>query len=299
MSNLKEIRGRIGSVQSTLKITSAMRLISSAKMLSAQKAVSAALPYQKRLKELMAALCAVDSVRSVMGDYLEGRSRRQAIVLVTSNQNMCGGFNATLAKAFWTKYDALRAEGLQQEDIDCYAIGKFGLRSLKKAGLDPEDLCTMAQKPDYDASAALAQRLTDDFLAGCIGGVTIIYAHFASAGSQPVQTESFLPLAGASSSECSTRRQEEEETPDEDCIIEPDAPQMMALLLPKILKMGLHTILLDCAAAEHAARSLAMQIATDNASELLGELSLTYNKLRQQAITNEILDLAAGQNATN
>lgn len=285
MSNLKEIRGRISSVRSTLKITSAMRLISSAKMLSAQKAVGAAVPYQQSLKELMDMLCSTSEVSGVMKDYLGNESAREAIVLVTSNQNMCGSFNANLLKAFTTQYDSLIAKGLKPSDIDCYAIGKAGLRSLKKMELQPRDLCVMAQKPDYDASAALAQSLTDDFLSAKVGKVTVIYAHFASAGSQPVQVQTFLPFIP-----------EVSQGDEIDCIIEPSAPEMMALLLPKVLKMGLHTIMLDSAAAEHAARSLAMQIATDNGNDLLGELSLTYNKLRQQAITNEILDLAAGQN---
>ena len=271
MSNLKEIRGRISSVKSTLKITSAMRLIASAKLHAAANAIENLLPYERALSKLLSDLPA--DIES------QGHGGDQAVVLITSNQTLCGSFNAGIVKTFL-------ARGFDRNGTIVYAAGKFGLKAARKEGYRTVDCCAMSAKPDYDASCALAEKLVADYGSGKVGGVTVIYAHYASAASQPVQVAGYLPFERG---EGETHGKGED-----DFIIEPDARSVREELLPKVLRIRLHSIFLDAAAAEHAARTLAMQIASDNAEELLRELSLQYNKLRQQEITNQILDLAAG-----
>ena len=271
MSNLKEIRGRISSVKSTLKITSAMRLIASAKLHSATNAIENMLPYEQALRKLLADLPVRMGSRHHAGDD-------RAVILITSNQTLCGSFNANLLKAF-------HAKGYDKSGTVVYAAGKFGMKALRKEGYRIVDCCAMSARPDYDASCALADRLVADFEAGRICGVTVIYAHYANSASQPVLVSDYLPF------DCEECTREDDGT---EFIIEPDAESVLEELIPKVLRLRLHTIFLDATAAEHAARTLAMQIASDNAEELLKELSLQYNKLRQQEITSQILDLAAG-----
>lgn len=280
MASLKEIRGRIGSVRQTLKITSAMRLISSAKLRSAQNAIANMLAYEQSLKSVFDRLSACKGAADVVKPFASGSGERTAVVLVTSNRTLCGGFNAALVKAF-------ESQGFDTASTTVYAIGKFGLKAVTKMGFDTVNLCSMAEKAGYDASASLSKELVSRFLDGELSRVVVIYSHFASMSHVPVKVETYLPLVPPAAVG--------EEACDNDYIIEPSPEAVLEQLLPRVLKLSLHTTLLDAQAAEHAARSLAMQIATDNGNNLLGELSLQYNKLRQQAITNEILDLVGGQ----
>lgn len=279
MASLKEIRGRIGSVRQTLKITSAMRLISSAKLRSAQNAIANMLAYEQSLRSVFERLSACKGAADVVKPFAFGSGGGTAVVLVTSNRTLCGGFNASLVKTF-------ESQGFDTASTTVYAIGKFGLKATGKMGFETVNLCSMAEKADYGASAALAQKLVSLFLDGKLSKVVVIYSHFASMSHVPVKVETYLPIVPLTG---------EGESCDDDYIIEPSPEEVLGQLLPKVLKLSLHTILLDAQAAEHAARSLAMQMATDNGNNLLAELSLQYNKLRQQAITNEILDLVGGQ----
>lgn len=279
MASLKEIRGRIGSVRQTLKITSAMRLISSAKLRSAQNAIANMLAYEQSLRSVFERLSACKGAADVVKPFAFGSGGGTAVVLVTSNRTLCGGFNANLVKAF-------ESQGFDTESTTVYAIGKFGFKAAGKLGFETVNMCSMAEKADYGASAALAQKLVSLFLDGKFSKVVVIYSHFASMSHVPVKVETYLPIVPLTG---------EGESYDDDYIIEPSPEEVLGQLLPKVLKLSLHTILLDAQAAEHAARSLAMQMATDNGNNLLAELSLQYNKLRQQAITNEILDLVGGQ----
>lgn len=306
MANLKEIRGRIGSVGTTLKITSAMSLIASAKLHSAQNAVANMVPYEKGLRNVLQRLleggARLENVSLFKGPQTDGEafesgeagtqayetgiqaSGRTAVVVVSSNQSLCGSFNANILRAF----DAME---LDPASTVVYAAGKFGLKHISKAGFEVVDICQMSGKPDYAQSAALAEQLCADFAAGRISRVLMLYAHFVSASSQKVTTEQYLPFE--LSQPVGPEPTDRDMTPD--LILEPDADAMLEMLVPKILRLRLHTVLMDAATAEHAARTMAMQTATDNAKDLLSELSLQYNKLRQQAITAEILDLLGGQ----
>lgn len=272
-----------------------MRLISAAKLRSAQNAISNMVSYEESLKDIFAKLSACKGASKAVAAFAAVAGSRTAVVLVTSNQSLCGGFNAGLVRAF-------AAEGFDPASTTVYAIGKFGLKAARKSGYDTVDLCKMAEKADYDASVALSEKLSRDFLEGDIGRVVVIYSHFASASTLPVKVEDYLPLSSAVSRGDNDRDVDngaDYGSEGTDYLIEPSPAEFLELLLPKVLRLAFHTILLDAQAAEHAARTLAMQIASDNAEDLISELSLQYNKLRQQAITNEILDLVGGQAATN
>lgn len=294
MANLKEIRGRIGSVSTTLKITSSMSLIASAKLHAAQVAIGNMVPYEEKLHDILERLmrsgvqCGdIDVLRShsVDGCSLSGEPSLTAVVLVTSNQSLCGSFNANLAKAF----DAL---GLDPQKTVVYAVGKYGLKHVTKAGFHAIDCCHLSGSATFEASSDLAQTLCAEFLSGRYDRVELLYSHFVSVGSQKVISRQYLPFVLP---EVEAGQEERSDEDFVDVILEPGAGAMLEMLVPKLVKLGLHTVLMDAATAEHAARTMAMQTATDNAKDLLSELSLQYNKLRQQAITAEILDLLGGQ----
>ena len=279
-------------MKSTLKITSAMRLIASAKLHGAQNAVENMVPYEKALGHILSQILSSSKDIKAIERFLPGdkesqeypsdaTSGRTAVLLVTSNQTLCGGFNASLMHAF-------EGQGFPTDSTTVFAIGKYGLKNARKMGYDTLDRCSMSAHADFDASAALADALVKDFLEGKVNRVKMIYAHFASPLSQPVLVKQFLPLSIDS-------LHSEGGAVSEDFIMEPSPEEMLRDLLPQELRLQIHSMLLDAAAAEHAARTQAMQVASDNATELIGELSLQYNKLRQQAITNEILDLLGGQ----
>lgn len=199
---------------------------------------------------------------------------------------MCGAFNTSIVKSFDSTITALQESGYSKEDIDIYSVGRKITDHARKAGLKiVEDHSDMAGKPDYEAASDLAHALVDSFADGTVSQVILIYSHFASTSSQPVIRENYLPLA-----------LHDYDYTDEpvDYILEPDPLELVKHLLPKVLRLKIYTVLLDAAAAEHAARTVAMQIASDNANDLISELTLAYNKGRQQAITAEILDLVGG-----
>ena len=288
MASLKEIKNRIGSVRSTLKITSAMKLVASAKLRKAQQAVAAALPYQQTLSEVLSTLLADYSAKRQEGRNAgaapwetfsrERESGRVAIVAVSSNSSLCGGFNANAIRgAIAALSDA--------PDATVFSIGRKMADAMKKAGHpSPEDFSHLAEHPSYDGAAKLAEDLIEGFLDGHYSRVELIYNHFASTASQPTMQETLLPF--------SVPVGEKENAID--CIVEPSSGELIEDLLPKVLKFKLYSVLLDSAAAEHAARTVAMQMATDNAEDLLRDLTLEYNKSRQQKITAEILDIVGG-----
>ena len=309
MGSLKEIKTRIASVKNTLKITSAMKMIASAKLHKAQVAIGNKLPYEQQLHRILAGMLQDDDMQKAMHDVLgfgnpHGHSPvvlqdvhidelpyksdvdRLAVVLFTSNSSMCGAFNANVIKEFGRTLNALYAQGYVKEDIDVYAVGRKGADAVRKAGLTVfSDLSVLADNPGYDGAADLASDLVDAFAAGEISQVILIYSHFASPASQPLVRENYLPLA--------LHDLDKGEEP-VDYILEPDPISIVKSLLPQVLLLKIYTVLLDANAAEHAARTMAMQIASDNAQDLIAELTLAYNKGRQQEITAEILDLVGG-----
>ena len=304
MPTLKEIKGRIGSVKSTLKITSAMKLVSSAKLRKAQQAVEAMRPYEETLHHMLAMVgdtaCAPEAssahqdieTGAPCAPELSSAHRPAAIVAIASNSSLCGGFNANVIA---------KVRGVRRPGDVVFSIGRKMADAMRRDGFpSPEDLNSLIERPAYAPSAALVEKLAEEVEEGRYSQVLLVYTHFVSTARQVPVAELLLgkisPLAtlGRNDKDTSVISSEAEKSP-EDIIIEPGRKELLKELRPKTLKLKLYAALLDSAAAEHAARTVAMQTATDNAENLLQELTLQYNKGRQQKITNEILDLAGGQ----
>lgn len=286
MPSLKEIKGRIGSVNSTLKITSAMKLVASAKLRKAQTAIGNMLPYQKQLNEILADLSGGISAE-VGSEYSTVREvHKVAIVSFSSNSSLCGGFNANVIRKTNDLIAEYKANGLKEEDIIVYSVGRKVFDAMRKAGYpSPDRYDQLSAHPSFAEASALADKLVSAYLSREVDWIELVYNHFKSTASQPTIRETYLPLTLSDSSVA---------TDEKYFIMEPGREELLRILLPKVLPLKIYTVLLDSAAAEHAARTVAMQTATDNGNELLAELTLQYNKGRQQKITNEILDLVGG-----
>ena len=288
MASLKEIKNRISSVRSTRQITSAMKMVASAKLHKAQGRVESMLPYQQKLNELLADFLTADV--DVQSPYTVVRSevKRVAVVVCASNTSLCGAFNANVAKQLEQTLTDYKA--IPRTDILLYPVGKKAEEAVRKAGFEvTANYRTLADKPTYAEAAELAGQLMALYAAGEVDKVELIYHHFKSTGSQVLTREVYLPLdlkASESKEQPLHRRN--------DYIVEPSPEALIAELLPKVLSQKLYTVFLDSNTSEHAARMLAMQTATDNANELIQELTKQYNKTRQQTITNELLDIVAG-----
>ena len=290
MASLKEVKTRINSVQSTRKITSAMKMVASAKLHKAQGAIENMLPYQRKLNKILTNFLSADlPVESPF--CVERPVKRVAIVAFSSNSSLCGAFNANVLKMFLQTVGEYRELG--QDNILIYPVGKKIEEAVKKLGFFPQgSYQKLADKPSYDEAAALAKLLMELFLEKNIDRGELIYHHFKSMGVQELLRERYLPIDLSA-----VQNDEERGGVVNDYIIEPSAAQLIADLIPQVLSQKIFTAALDSNASEHAARTLAMQIATDNANELIQELTKQYNKTRQQAITNELLDIVGGSMA--
>ena len=290
MASLKEVKTRINSVQSTRKITSAMKMMASAKLHKAQGAIENMLPYQRKLNKILTNFLSADlPVESPF--CVERPVKRVAIVAFSSNSSLCGAFNANVLKMFLQTVGEYRELG--QDNILIYPVGKKIEEAVKKLGFFPQgSYQKLADKPSYDEAATLAKLLMELFLEKNIDRVELIYHHFKSMGVQELLRERYLPIDLSA-----VQNDEERGGVVNDYIIEPSAAQLIADLIPQVLSQKIFTAALDSNASEHAARTLAMQIATDNANELIQELTKQYNKTRQQAITNELLDIVGGSMA--
>ncbi|RRD80423.1 F0F1 ATP synthase subunit gamma [Alloprevotella sp. OH1205_COT-284] len=284
MASLKEVKTRIASVNNTRKITSAMKMVASSKLHHAQHAIERMRPYEKKLNGMMSAF-----VASLEGEVssqfsVERKIERVALVVFSSNSSLCGGFNGNVIKQMRQTIEDYRAQGIEVAHL--YPIGKKVTEAAKKMNFSIEkELSEILDKPQYAPIAALSAELMRQYSAKEIDRVEILYHHFKSAGSQVLTTEQFLPV----------KLEVMESTSGiSDYIIEPSLQKMIENLIPKALHLKLYSAMLDNLASEHAARVIAMQVATDNADELLRELTLQYNKTRQQAITAELLDIVGG-----
>ena len=287
MASLKEVKGRIATVNNTRKITSAMKMVASAKLHKAQAAITNMLPYEQRLHRLLTNFLNGEEVLSCYTNVKE--VKRISLVVFSSNSSLCGGFNANIIKHTHQWLDEHQALG--KENILIYPIGRKVADAMIKQGYEVQgDFQHMADKPSFAEASALAQELMDKFERGEVDQVEVLYNHFKNTASQILTHEVYLPIPIKASDEIAPK----EET---DYILEPSREELLQMLLPKVLRMKFYTILLDSNASEHAARTMAMQIATDNADDLLQELTLMYNKTRQQAITNELLDIVGGSMA--
>lgn len=339
MPSLKEIKGRINSISSTLAITSAMKMVAAAKLQKAQMAIQNMLPYERRLHSMLIDLMGAvnmsapaseeGSARLVslsnQPDHTESEGayslmaqrevRKVAIVAFASNSSLCGAFNSNVIREATAVINEYRASGLGDADITVYSVGRKMAEAMRKLGFpSPADFTKMSDSPSYDAASALAQELFDGFVSGRFDKVELVYNHYKSTSSQPTTRQTYLPLSLAdatadiqvgkitdSASEPYADkvaepvvRQNSPTTETPDLIVEPSKEELIATLLPKVVRLRVFTTLLDSTAAEHAARTVAMQLATDNGNDLLQELTLEYNKGRQQKITSEILDIVGG-----
>ena len=297
MASLKEIKDRIASVSGTLKITSAMKMVASAKLHKAQQAIGNMLPYEKRLHGMLIDL--MGSVNISASDSYSLMAQREvhrvAIVAFASNSSLCGAFNSNAIREATAMINEYRAAGLRNADIIVYSVGRKMSEAMKKLGFpSPSDFTKMSESPSYEAASALAQELLDGFVSGRFDKVELVYNHYKSTSSQPTTRQTYLPLSLAEATADLHTGKVAEPVEEIDMIIEPSPEALVQVLLPKVVRLRIFTTLLDSAAAEHAARTVAMQLATDNGNDLLQELTLEYNKGRQQKITSEILDLVGG-----
>ena len=319
MPSLKEIKGRIASVNSTRKITSAMKMVASSKLHHAQVAIQNMLPYEELLEHILKSFLAAEAEAQTIFDQVRP-VKRAALVVFTSNSSLCGGFNANTIKMMLHAVDEYD-QTIGRDNVKIYPIGRKVYEKAQKLGLKVQgEFSALADKPNVQQCIEIAMELGKKFADGEIDKVELIYHHFKSAGSQILTRKTFLPIDVESElqadherdltsvvatkesqeylkkrGERETSREQEEVKPlNDNFIVEPDMDTVLSQLLPKLAHLSLYTALLDSNASEHAARMVAMQTATDNADELLRELNLQYNKSRQQAITNELLDIVGG-----
>ena len=319
MPSLKEIKGRIASVNSTRKITSAMKMVASSKLHHAQVAIQNMLPYETMLEHILKSFLAAEAEAQTIYDQ-ERPVKRVALVVFSSNSSLCGGFNANIIKMMQRAVDAYTEE-LGKGSVEIYPIGRKVAEKARKLGYTCcGDYASLVDHPQVHQCIEIAMELGEKFAKGEIDRVELIYHHFKSAGSQVLTNKQFLPIDIESelerdherdlTSNIATKkaqdylkenrrkkveRQEGEAVPlNDNFIVEPDMNTVLSQLIPKMGHLMLYTALLDSVASEHAARMVAMQTATDNADELLRQLNLQYNKSRQQAITSELLDIVGG-----
>ncbi|NAS10935.1 ATP synthase F1 subunit gamma [Poritiphilus flavus] len=285
MANLKEIRNRIASVSSTMQITSAMKMVSAAKLKKAQDAITAMRPYADKLTELLQGLSS--SLDSDSGSkYSDSREVEKVLVVaITSNRGLCGAFNSNIIKQCVSR--AHEVYGNKQ--VDFLTIGKKANDLLGKKHTVVSDHSPVFDDLTFENVAVIAENLMERFTSGEYDRIELVYNKFKNAATQTVMTEQFLPLEPI----------EGENTGSADYIFEPSKAQIVEQLIPKSLKTQLFKAVRDSFASEHGARMTAMHKATDNATELRDQLKLTYNKARQAAITNEILEIVGGAEALN
>ena len=317
MPSLKEIKNRIASVNSTRKITSAMKMVASSKLHHAQVMIENMLPYETMLEHILKTFLASEADASTVFS-VERPVKSVALIVYSSNSSLCGGFNGNVIKMMMQALEEYKHLG--KENTLIYPIGRKVAEKVSKLGYRAAgEFSDLADKPNVAQCIDIARELGQKFVDGEIDRVEMFYHHFKSAGSQILTRKTFLPIditeelnadkerdltsnvVTRKAQEYLKKNQQEKEREQENVkpladifIVEPDMNTVLSLLIPKLAHLMLYTALLDSNASEHAARMVAMQTATDNADELLRELNLQYNKSRQQAITNELLDIVGG-----
>ncbi len=285
MANLKEIRNRIASVSSTMQITSAMKMVSAAKLKKAQDAVTDMRPYADKLTELLQSLSATLDADSGSKYSIQREVKNVLIVSITSNRGLCGAFNSSIIKQTQQLIDTKYVD----KKVSVFAIGKKANDAFAKKKMIAGNESHVFDDLTFENVADIAETLMEKFVVGEFDKIDIVYNSFKNAATQIVTTEQFLPIVPA----------EGQATTNTDYIFEPSKVEIVKQLIPKSLKTQLYKSVRDSFASEHGARMTAMHKATDNATELRDQLKLTYNKARQAAITNEILEIVGGAEALN
>ena len=284
MANLKEIRNRIASVGSTMQITSAMKMVSAAKLKKAQDAITAMRPYSEKLTELLQNLSATLDADSGSSFAQQREVNKVLVVAITANRGLAGAFNTNIIKAS----KALKDETYAGKQVDFITIGKKGNDIISKDGNVIEFNAAIYDDLNFKASSVIAEMLMEKYDQGAYDKIVLVYNHFKNAATQIVMKEQFLPILPA---------EQTQTTNAVDYIFEPTKPEIVEGLIPKSLKTQLFKAIRDSVASEHGARMTAMHKATDNATEMRDALKLQYNKARQAAITNEILEIVGGAEA--
>lgn len=296
MSSLKEVKNRINSVKSTQKITSAMQMVASAKLHKRQQSIDGLYPYQQLMDKILRNFLSSD-LGEIKSPFLEEREvKRVAIVPIASNTSLCGAFNANVNRRFLEVYTQYKEE-LGAENITIYPVGRKVNDFIKKQEIPvAQSYENLAEHLAYETSHEFASMLMNKFITKEIDQVVLIYHHFKMISSQILMVETYLPIDLASLIKINESSEiiGEIQTEIPSYIVEPSVEEFIQELIPQAVRLKMHTVLLDANTSEHAARMLAMQMATDNAEELIDDLTQQYNKTRQQAITNELLDIIGG-----
>ncbi|HNW67730.1 MAG TPA: ATP synthase F1 subunit gamma [Bacteroidales bacterium] len=291
MANLKEIRIRIASVQSTQKITGAMKMVSAAKLRRAQTAIINLRPYSNKLNEILKNLSSSADEMENMPLFQQRKEENIAIVAISSNRGLCGSFNTNVFKKVEHILQTQYAQQVANGNVKLYCIGKKAKEQLIKNHEITWHNETLLDTSAFDEIADLGEQLMLDFINKKIDSVRIVYNKFINPATQELVSEDFLPIQNI--------KNESENTQTNDYIFEPSKDTILCELIPKILKLQLYKTLLDSIASEHGARMTAMHKATDNATEILKELKLKYNNARQSSITNELIEIVSGAEALN
>ena len=286
MANLKEIRNRISSVSSTMQITSAMKMVSAAKLKKAQDAITAMRPYSNKLTELLQSLSATLDA-DTGSKYADERDVNNVLVVaITSNRGLCGAFNSNIIK----QTNVLINDVYAGKNVSVLAIGKKANDAFSKQNRVTANISDIFDDLTFSKVSDIAEHLMKTFTDGDFDKIELVYNHFKNAATQIVMTEQFLPIVPVKGDDTNANL---------DYVFEPSKEEIIETLIPKSLKTQLYKGIRDSFASEHGARMTAMHKATDNATELRDQLKLTYNKARQAAITNEILEIVGGAEALN
>jgi F-type H+-transporting ATPase subunit gamma len=291
MGNLKEIRNRITSIESTQKITSSMKLVSAAKLRRAQTAIQHLRPYSQKLNEILDNLADSNTGTEKLPLFETREPENVIIVVITSNKGLCGAFNSNIIKTVKHLIAEKYADQHRAGHLQLVCIGKKGNDQLSKNYPVMYYNETLLDNPDFTELSAVSDDLVWKFINHEVDKVDVVYNQFLNAATQRVTVENYLPV--------NSIEVESEHTVHNDYIIEPSADELLQELLPKILRTQLYKTLSDSIASEHGARMTSMTKATDNATEILRELRLKYNNARQSSITNELIEIVSGANALN
>ncbi|MFC4686750.1 ATP synthase F1 subunit gamma [Epilithonimonas pallida] len=284
MANLKEIRGRISSISSTMQITSAMKMVSAAKLKKAQDAIVMLRPYSEKLQEIIENVSAASDAENISEFAIEREVKKVLFITVTSNRGLAGAFNSSVIKELNTQFSAN-----ENVDVEVLTIGKKAFDALRKNKTVYENHSSLFDNLSFDHVSNMTSKVMSDFKAGKFDKVYVVYNKFINAATQEVVTEQVLPIAVSAEKAGSDVNV--------DYIFEPGRQEILETLIPKSIKTQIFKAVLDSVASEHGARMTAMHKATDNAEALRNDLKIFYNKARQAAITNEILEIVSGAEA--
>ena len=284
MANLKEIRGRISSISSTMQITSAMKMVSAAKLKKAQDAIVMLRPYSEKLQEIIENVSAASDADSISEFAIEREVKKVLFIAVTSNRGLAGAFNSSVIKEMNLQFSANN-----NVETEVLTIGKKAFDAMRKNKTVYENHSSLFDNLSFDHVSNMTEKVMSDFKAGKFDKVYVVYNKFVNAATQEVVTEQVLPIA-VSAEKASL-------DVNVDYIFEPGREEILKTLIPKSIKTQIFKAVLDSVASEHGARMTAMHKATDNAEALRNDLKIFYNKARQAAITNEILEIVSGAEA--